>query len=681
MTILNEIEKEIFIDNIENAFRLIMENEEEYRDNSEYWNLRAVLCLKCDEYEVAIECLTYAITLDPENSENYYNYAYALDKIGNRSDAALYYGLAYRYGNAHVQTLVSEIYNDTNNPLSEIFRVAANNKKKKIIVLSSCGWGDIYQRMHHISRSLAKYGNEVCYIEPSINIQVNEEEFTIRDLNKFTFQDVKVVDGVKIYQPQNIVKNEDLQYSNVAEFIQELINIESLDTKDIVIITYLPHHINIINLLVGQFTHIYDCVDDHTDLEYAFWGHKFDSIWERQLMDKADSIITTSVALYLRRTAIEQRENVFLLRNAVNEGDFGISNSEIPSDLRDIPEPRIVYSGAIYDWFDIDLFYEVVKSNPDKSFVVIGFGKDELFKEKCPNLYLLGVKKHSDLINYLQYMDIGIVPFKSSSDIIINCDPIKHYEYISCNLPVITTLMPESAIGKVNTFLADSKEEFNRAIHECLNSGKNYGDNHSFLVENSWNYRAALICRIADKAMNELYTREESNKLTNKLFEMHEKYNSSIFSALYGMAINTENSQEFEKILKHAYSKQQIKFIESLYLVALFNNNKINSFVEVVMNSNFIKDEIKDEIKYRVNAKNMEGVLSLLYFCMNDITEFLRTINQPDDIFVKQLDRLYIKYIFDEITNKELKHALFEMNHVEPQSPLYLYLKSEMKDS
>ncbi|WDC83275.1 hypothetical protein PL321_10845 [Caloramator sp. mosi_1] len=74
-------------------------------------------------------------------------------------------------------------------------------------------------------------------------------------------------------------------------------------------------------------------------------------------MDIADAITTTATSLFLQRVSIEGRKNVYLSRNAVNESDF-ILNKEIsiPDDLINIPEPRIVYTGAIYNWFDVELF-------------------------------------------------------------------------------------------------------------------------------------------------------------------------------------------------------------------------------------------------------------------------------------------------------------------------------------
>jgi glycosyltransferase involved in cell wall biosynthesis len=97
MTVFKRIENFIVNNDIEQAYNLIIEFEQEFLNNAEYWNLRAVLCLKVGEYKPAVTCLNNALSIDPESANAYYNYAFALENMKNQNDAAFYYGLAYRY--------------------------------------------------------------------------------------------------------------------------------------------------------------------------------------------------------------------------------------------------------------------------------------------------------------------------------------------------------------------------------------------------------------------------------------------------------------------------------------------------------------------------------------------------------------------------------------------------------
>lgn len=607
-------------------------------------------------------------------SDNYYDIAIELDKKGNKSDAAINYGLAYRFSkNQRYKNNLIGLYND-NKALKNIFDVAANSRKKRFIILSSCGWGDIYQRMHHIARSLVKLGNEVYYITPAALANINSSNISISDLTKCSYENLKIVDGVKIYAPIQAVFNEQQIANNYIDLVQNLLD-SSTDATQTVIITYMPYQVEVINSLNGNFMHIYECVDDHSDLDYAFWGNKKDVVWEQELMNKADSITTTATSLFLQRRAIENRENVFLSRNAVNESDFIFNTCEdVPEDLKSIPAPRIAYVGAIYEWFDTDLFYDVVKSNPDKSFVIIGFGKDEILKEKCSNVYILGPKKHSKLKNYLNHIDIGIIPFKSDTDIIINCDPIKHYEYIACRLPVITTFMPEAAIDKINTFLANTKESFNEAIKSCLELKV---DNHAismFLSENSWNARAALLCKLADKDIGKEEQARTLSYIGKTLDSINDNYDSPIFKMLKAVYLSLDDSKKYEELAKAAYEVGKQKYIEKQYLTSLLINNNNKEFIEIVLKSYYIKEELKKEIVWHRERKGLNNINIIFYISIGDIRKAFNLIDKLPDKDHRLIYYAYLKQMIGE------KFSIKELNQVSKNSkeiPLYIFLETE----
>lgn len=552
-------------------------------------------------------------------AERYYEQAIEFDSIGNKSDAALYYGLTYRYSKDNL--LKSKLFNMfSNKVLKDIFYVAANSTKKRFIILSSCGWSDIYQRMHHISRALVKLGNEVIYITPSAEANVNNEVVDLDTMTEFSMKNSKIIDGVKIYPPITSIYNDKAIANNYTYLVQKLL-LSNSDAKKTIIVTYMPYQVDVIRSLQGNFMHIYDCVDDHSDLDYAFWGNKKDVVWEQELMDSADAITTTATSLYLQRVAIEKRNNVYLSRNAVNEGDFISKNEDIPEDLKNIPEPRIVYSGAIYDWFDKKLFYDVVKSNPDKSFVIIGFGNDKILSEKCSNLYILGAKKHSELKTYLKYCQVGIIPFKDDTDLIINCDPIKQYEYIACGLPVVTTYMPEAAIGKINTLIANTKENFNKAIEESLNFKIDKNIAINFLLENSWNARAALLCNIADERNNASQFQVHELKKTLETLTSNKHPN---FLILYAIMLNIENVPGFLKEAEVAYNILKTNFIERWYIYALYLNEKDKELTNIILSSKHIDEKYKIELLYCIKNEINNKEIIIMYCIKNyfNLTKF-----------------------------------------------------------
>lgn len=607
-SILKNIEKLIESNEVEKALEIILDNYKELCSNYEYWNLRGVLCAKVGEDNIAIECFKESIKIK-ENADAYYNLAYIYEKMGIYSDSAIYYGLAQRYCNDNeLEDLIKNCCSD-NEILLNIKQEAAKSKKKNFIVLSSCEFGDILQRMHHISKALAKFGHRVMYVSPSVNSTVNSKSVTEEQSVSYVLRNKEIKDKVEIFQPLNVYYDKQLLFNLYNIVVQNLLN---QCNGEVIIICYMPYQVKTIKSLKGNFRVIYECVDDHSDLEYAFWGDKQDMIFEQELMDIADVITTTSTSLYLQRVVIEGRNNAYLSKNAINKVDFALDNNDIPKDLIEIPEPRIVYSGAIYEWFDKELFYDLVKSNSDKSFIVIGFGNEEILSEKYDNLHILGIKKHSELKQYLTNCQVGIIPFRDNTDLIINCDPIKQYEYIASGLPVITTNMPEAIIEKINTYNTNNLKDFNFYLNLALNKKISTNEIEGFLIKNSWNERALLICNLIDeyKKYNE---RETLYKIQKSLIS-DDICDIPQFKILNAISFAKENKKKFLLEAEKAYLGLKIKFIEKWYVYALIINQDIEKAKEIALNSDFVEEKFKIQLMYC--SENEEQLLKVLKYCM-----------------------------------------------------------------
>ncbi|WP_178023373.1 CDP-glycerol glycerophosphotransferase family protein [uncultured Paenibacillus sp.] len=681
--ILDLIADHINRNQLQQAYDLIITHEEKLIQNAEYWNLRGVICLKVEEYNAAISCLSKAIELDDQNGDLYYNYAYAMDKMGSQSDAALYYGKAYRYlMDPNIKHELAQLYSD-NEALKNIFITASTESKRTYIILSSNVWSNVYQRTHHIARSLYKFGNEVMYVERKRTFTSEQGNIQIADLVNYSANSVKKIEGVNVYQTLEMLdKYGDSSVDNYLELVQYLLDSCLSQSKEVVIISYLPSQANTIKSLKGEFYHIYECVDDHSDLEYSFWGHKNDIYWEQDLMDSADAITTTATALYLQRSAIEGRNNVFLSRNAVNEFDFlEPSSGETPNDLINIPEPRVVYAGAIYEWFDFDLFNKVVESNPDKSFVIIGFGKTELINMDYPNLYFLGEKKHSELSRYLQYMQIGIIPFKDDINLIINCDPIKQYEYLACNLPVITTYMPEAILDKEYTIIAKGYNEFNKAISDSLILEIDGNVIENFISRNNWNVRAALLSNLASGAIDATkYVEIEKNKLEYQLGKLSTNYKSSVFLSLHSICLKFGNESKYQEGLKLAYENFRANnFVDTHYLISLIEKKDYVQFIQVYSKSKFLRRELLEELRYLLNIKDYSSIATLAYLSINDIKKFFENIEDIKNTSKQKEYKLYFEFSCNP-NRKALEHSEIDYLKTSNDSPLYTFLLSQINN-
>lgn len=99
MQVIKQIENYIINNEIEKSYECIIENENEYIKNAEYWNLRGMLCSKIQEYDSAINCYKKSIELKEDYLDGYFNLVYTYKLTGENLKSIFYIGIALRYTN------------------------------------------------------------------------------------------------------------------------------------------------------------------------------------------------------------------------------------------------------------------------------------------------------------------------------------------------------------------------------------------------------------------------------------------------------------------------------------------------------------------------------------------------------------------------------------------------------
>lgn len=109
----------------------------------------------------------------------------------------------------------------------------------------------------------------------------------------------------------------------------------------------------------------------------------------------------------------------------------------------DLPSGLILgFYGAIADWLDQALLYEVALRLPQCQIVIIGPILTDISElQACPNIHFLGKKPHHQLPAYVQHWTASILPFKDNEQIRA-CNPLKLREYLAVGTPVLTTGYP-----------------------------------------------------------------------------------------------------------------------------------------------------------------------------------------------------------------------------------------------
>ena len=110
-----------------------------------------------------------------------------------------------------------------------------------------------------------------------------------------------------------------------------------------------------------------------------------------------------------------------------------------------LKSPSLVYIGTIGSWFDFKVIKDFAANNPNYTIYLVGpIEKSiELELRNLPsNVVHVGAVEHKDVFKYIRGGDIVILPFKVN-DVIECVDPVKVYEYIALNKPIVSSYWGE----------------------------------------------------------------------------------------------------------------------------------------------------------------------------------------------------------------------------------------------
>lgn len=201
-----------------------------------------------------------------------------------------------------------------------------------------------------------------------------------------------------------------------------------------------------------------------------YW-RKYGPACEKALVREADIVITNSS--YFTDELKHLNPNIYTTNTGVNlELYDGSLNHEIPADLKDIPSPRIGFTGAIIERrLDADLLYAIAQKLPQYNFIFVG-PEDDFFMQhplhELRNTYFTGRKEVTELPAYIQHFDVCLNPQKINP-ITEGNYPLKIDEYLAMGKPVVaTTTHTMRDIFAPYTHLATDVDGYLHAIQDAL---------------------------------------------------------------------------------------------------------------------------------------------------------------------------------------------------------------------
>lgn len=194
---------------------------------------------------------------------------------------------------------------------------------------------------------------------------------------------------------------------------------------------------------------------------------------EYVLRDERISVVATSDKLF-EQVKPYRNHNMEMINNGVDYAHWNIERNKIdcPEDLKEIVnQGKIIigYHGALAQWIDYDLLKKLAQ---DSRFILllIGYAHDDHLKESgllsYDNVYFIGPRPYSELSQYAAFYDIAILPFLLN-DITKSVSPVKIFEYMALEKPVVTYALPE-CLKYQSCLCADTQEEFLDKINKAL---------------------------------------------------------------------------------------------------------------------------------------------------------------------------------------------------------------------
>ena len=221
---------------------------------------------------------------------------------------------------------------------------------------------------------------------------------------------------------------------------------------------------------------------------------------ERELVRRADFVICAAPELEAYAADLGARRTV-VVENGVDLSHMGNPAPE-PAEYSRISRPRVVYVGALREWFDYALVAELCRRMPDVQFVVIGPDRRATFLPTA-NLHVLGERLRADVPGFLQHADVGLIPFDRARHpaLVDGVNPLKLYEYCAAGLPVVSVRWPMLERIASPALLAEGPDMFDACLRKAILDREYLGAlGREFAVGAAWSERL----RAMDAAVDDL---------------------------------------------------------------------------------------------------------------------------------------------------------------------------------
>lgn len=247
------------------------------------------------------------------------------------------------------------------------------------------------------------------------------------------------------------------------------------------------------------FKIIYEYVDDIN--EDLISKKKIDQIRARhQYLLSAKNVLTVATAdkLYREARSKNEKAKIVQISNGAECDKFDPKSETKDQVYRQwIKEDRIHvgYYGALAGWVDYDLLKKLA-DNETIQLILIGIEHDDSLKKsgllEYKNVKYFGKKPYDSLAGYVHFWDVCMIPFLIN-DITKATSPVKLFEYMAMEKPVVSTALPE-CLKYSAVKIARNAQEFVSFVEECKEGCKDEKQKELLRKcawENDWSVKAS----------------------------------------------------------------------------------------------------------------------------------------------------------------------------------------------
>ncbi len=360
-------------------------------------------------------------------------------------------------------------------------------------------WDGLWRNRHQLMSRFAK-NNEVWYVEPPALLRQ-----LIRGKKYRTKLCSRDASGVNIFHSPwwlPVIGRAPLKKPSIRVFLFALSLVAKLGKAKPVAWFAKPEMLDYLEAFDAS-PKIYHIVD-----EYSGYGNpsaaRRQKIEQKEIavLEKADLAIAVTPTLYAKKSPYN--EHTYLVPNAVNFSAYADCPDEPPSDMVDIADPIIGYTGLISARLDLRLLHAAACARPKWNFVFIGAvsenqcGQEMHDLRALDNVHFLGQKSVEATPQYVNQFDVCMIPY--ALDLRAkHASPLKLYEYAAASKPVVATDFAAARDFEGHIKIAADAESFVSACELCLDpdaTATGIAENLRFAADNTWEHRIEQVSEI-----------------------------------------------------------------------------------------------------------------------------------------------------------------------------------------